>query len=357
MNRAIDISSQSFLTRNESAALKGFFMLLIILGHLRGVSYPVLKYLYCFHVQCFFILPFLYPVKAFTSKNILNLALKLLWPFVLLYFVLCVCGVFVFHTSYFQNPSELIPGIPNQVLGIWSFITGGITLIDKFSGTQFLWFLPCFFSMSVIRMWYYANDINLFQKALLFITGIVCYVVYSVLAYDVPILPQLTEIILQAISPLSVLQGLGFFTLGITSIWLIKKRFGNNSYISWSVIIILTLAFWFFNDNQIIFRILRFVFPAAFFLAVYSVRIQFAKSKILQNIGKRSLAVYLFHPFLCIVFGMMIPENLLSNWWVVCLQFIVILVVSYYLAVIVEKISFFRKLLFPEGEDFGLLKR
>ena len=155
---------KSWISRTDSSALKGLFILFIVMGHIRGITFGFQNYIYCFHVQCFFILPFLYPSKHLTKKNIFNLFLKLLWPFLLLYAILTLLDIFVLHDSSFISSDEVIPGVNNIVLGIWSFIAGGISLLNKFSGTQFLWFLPSFFSMCIIRMLYNKFHFKTYQK-------------------------------------------------------------------------------------------------------------------------------------------------------------------------------------------------
>ena len=343
------------ISRPESTALKGLLMILIVTGHLRGIANDFQMYLYCFHVQCFFILPFLYPAKPLTQNNILNLGLKLLWPYLLLYAFQIILSIYVFHDSYFIKSQELMPGINNIVLGLWSVITGGINLIDKYCGTQFLWFLPCFFSMIVIRMYYNEYIKGKFQKVVLCVIGIICYIVYSTFAYNNSFIPEEFIVISQSVSPFSVLQGLGYFVLGMSVVYLIKRIKYRKEYIYWGIVLILTVIYILWSDSQIIFRLLRFVFPVFFFLAVYYSRAVFCRIKLLHAIGARSLAIYLIHPFLCILVGLLLPKDILSNPIVLCMEFVVVLFLSYILAVVIERIPTIRKLLFPRGEEIGLI--
>lgn len=343
----------SFISRQESSALKGLLMLLIVLGHIRGITNGFQMYLYSFHVQCFFILPFLYPAKRFTSANVTSTFLKLFWPFLLLYVFQILMAIFLFHNSSFTSGKELIEGIPNGVLGAWSFITGGMTLIDKFCGTQFLWFLPCFLAMTLIRMWFADSRRPSYVLAILLAIGACAYVAYSVLDYR-PFLPEEYFIASQAISPLSIWQGTGFFALGFSVVWLIKRLKVSNELIWWGLVVVCTVIYALFNNDQIVFRFSRFFYPLVFFMAFYSSRTRLARSIFLQKVGTHSLAIYLIHPFLCIMGVMVIPEYLQRNVGVICIQFIIILALSYFIAEIIEKAPFLRKILFPRGEEIGL---
>lgn len=348
------VDNPSFISRNDSAALKGLLILLIIIGHLRGIPYLLQNYLYCFHVQCFFILPFLYPAKPLSNQNLLNLGLKLLWPFFLLYALQILLAVYVFHNSAFTDPQDLIPGIDNVSLGIWSFFTGGITLIDKFCGTQFLWFLPAFLSMSLIRGWYSTKNLSSLLKVLLFTVGTGCYVIYFVIRYGVPFYPVEFSLITQAVSPISVFEGLGYFALGMGVLFLIKRLNFNSALVYWGILLIITILYLLFNPYQLPFRIIKFFFPIVVFLALFSSKEWFGRFNILRKFGARSLAIYLIHIFLCMIAGMVIPKELLSNPGVLVLEFFVIAGLSYLLALLIDRISLLRILLFPKGEEIGI---
>lgn len=331
-------------------------MLLIVLGHIRGISFPFQMFLYSFHVQCFFIIPFLYPSKSLSRNNVTNLFLKLFWPFVLLYVLQVLISIYVFHDSYFSKAEELITGIPNVELGIWSFITGGIELINKFCGTQFLWFLPCFLSMSLIRMWYAGTRPSKFITALILIIGAVCFIIYSVVAYN-PFLPEDFFIISEAISPFSIWQGFGYFALGFAALYIIKECKIKKEYFYWGIVLAVSALYVVFNVEQIFLRIARLTFPIIFFLAFYHSRERLERLKFLHKIGTHSLAIYLIHPFLCIISAFIIPQTIISNPVVIICQFLVILSVSYLIAVVIERVSVLRMILFPRGEEIGLLPR
>lgn len=269
-------------------------------------------------------------------------------------FLMALLAVYVFHNSAFIDPQDLISGIDNVSLGIWSFFTGGITLIDKFCGTQFLWFLPTFLSMSLIRSWYSTKNLSSLVKVLLFTVGTGCYVIYFVIRYGVPFYPVEFSLITQAVSPISVFEGLGYFTLGMGVMFLIKRLNFNRAVAYWGVLLVITILYLLFNPYQLPFRIIKFFFPIVVFLALFSSKEWFGRFNILRKFGARSLAIYLIHVFLCMIAGMVIPKELLNNPGVLVLEFFVIAGLSYILALLIDRISLLRILLFPKGEEIGI---
>lgn len=351
------ISEKTLITREESASLKGLLILLIILGHCRGINLDIQGYLYCFHVQCFFILPFLYPSKPLTRKNLLNLGLKLLWPYYFLYTLLITIAILVFHESYFTKSSQLIPGINNILLGFWSYITGGTSLINKYCGSIFLWFLPCFFSMTIIKMWLAESEFNTNQKIILFVLGTICFLIYSVLLFKNGFLPKNFFNIAQAVSPFSVFQGLGYFTLGSFAKYLIKNSRFRSLKVYWPLFFIFSILFFILPDNQIVFRLCRLCLPIIFFLSIYNSRYTINKFKPLQRIGNHSLAMYLISSTLCIGAGVVLPAFFIQNPIGILFQFVIILMISFILALLINKISILRILLFPNGEDINSFQK
>ena len=146
------------LNRDESAAIKGLLMFLIILGH-NAVFTNSLKgsfnYLYTFHVLCFFVLPFMYgkteqkPFKQSFKKNFI----RLYYPFILFFTILSLLSYFTGGNEIDLNKiSTTGIGNNNYFIGFTStLITGNKYLIDHFTSFQYLWFLPVMFSMNLIK--------------------------------------------------------------------------------------------------------------------------------------------------------------------------------------------------------------
>jgi fucose 4-O-acetylase-like acetyltransferase len=145
----------NILSKQNSTAMKGFFILLIIFGHCsllgadwsHGIKYHVYSwynYLYDFHVACFFILPFLYNKNTYKKGNIKKYAARLLVPF-LLFCLIC------FLISLLYNKPINIYILPLALL------TGSEYLLKNSIGFGYLWFLPAMFTLLLIKDFYYTS--------------------------------------------------------------------------------------------------------------------------------------------------------------------------------------------------------
>ena len=86
--RAMEPSSETLLSRDESSSIKGILMLLIVLGHdIPFVdwtdSWMVMVWLYLFHIHSFFLLPFLYPIKPLDFYRF--------WNHIIRYYIKFIC--------------------------------------------------------------------------------------------------------------------------------------------------------------------------------------------------------------------------------------------------------------------------
>lgn len=119
----------------------------------------------------------------------------------------------------------------------------------------------------------------------------------------------------------------------------------------------MTVIYWCWWDVIPLFRILRFVFPPVFFLALYHSRRWFEHWAILRKFGHYSFAVYIFHPILCMAVGIVAPAYITRTIWGMAIQFVVVASISLIMAIVVDKIKFLRKILFPRGEDIAVLNK
>ena len=134
------------LSREASAALKGFLTLLIVLGHdellmtnSAGEQSFVFGWLYSFHVQCFLFLPFLYGRKALNGRRALDNLAKLYVPYVWI-FVVCL-AINAAYTRRFASPAEYG----------YALVFGNITLLKQTIGFYFPWFLPAMFALLILK--------------------------------------------------------------------------------------------------------------------------------------------------------------------------------------------------------------
>ena len=347
--------TDNLISREHSTILKGFLILLIILGHLRGISENFQDYLYSFHVQCFFILPFLYPSKKYNFTYIKNLFLKLYWPDWLFYTLFILLSIFILKDSAFVSKKNLIPGVNNILLGLWSYITGGMSLINKYCGVIFLWFLPCFFSLSLIRSWFYNKVRSEFVKTFFLFIGLICFFIFNVLLLRNGFLPKSFFYIAYAVSPFSILQGIGYFSLGYFSLHFIRfiSNYESAKYYLWGGVITTILLYFFFNKNQLIFRLLRFISPTLYFTFFYFFIEYLSKFRIFNIFGKYSLSIYLIHPIICIAIEMVVPIYILQNVFSLVIEFLFVTSISLMISILIERIKLLRMFIFPKGEEIG----
>lgn len=81
----------SYISRDHSIWIKGILTILIVLGHNMVFTIPLQKqgmmsFLYMFHIQGFFILPFLYGIndRSYTKERLKNTIIRFFWPYLLL---------------------------------------------------------------------------------------------------------------------------------------------------------------------------------------------------------------------------------------------------------------------------------
>lgn len=156
-------------------SLKGFGILLVILGH---TQFPYKDYLYWFHMPLFFILSgytlhLTYPCKVFVIKKINS--------FIIPYFIF---GILLIFMTYFADPKMML-------LEFLKLFYGGI----KNGGTLgTLWFLPTLCLAELIL--YILNKKSLLKKyviilvlTLLFLTAFISLKVTTQLPFNLNIIP------------------------------------------------------------------------------------------------------------------------------------------------------------------------
>ena len=200
-------------------------MFLIILGHNAVFTNTIpgsFGYLYTFHVQTFFALPFLYGTKKIQfSESFKKNFVRLYWPFI----IFCIILSTIWHIA------QHFIADPNNILGINigegkflyflnTLFTGNYYLIDYFTGFQYLWFLPVMFSMNVIRE---AIEGNKNLTYLVLIIGFFSYITFFVFMYSKPYSSDV-NFYMMLFSPFAVLQGCGAYFLGHISIGTIKHK-------------------------------------------------------------------------------------------------------------------------------------
>ena len=138
---------ESLISRRNSTLVKGFLILLIILGHngvlmgKHGGTTPNIlnDYLYSFHVYCFFMLAFLYDIPKFTYLRVKKDFITLMKPYFILIIVLLSYKLWICK-HYFDAEGTL-----------WAVVTANQGALKEYVGAYFPWFLPSFFTILLMR--------------------------------------------------------------------------------------------------------------------------------------------------------------------------------------------------------------
>ena len=206
-------STISYIKTSESTAIKGFLIFLIILGHnmiFTHYTEPIqgMGYLYCFHIQAFFILPFLYSAKPLTKERLANYFIRLYWPYLLLTTILSV----IYSNFYLQKEFDFW-GILRM------FITGDVDLIKQYCGIQIFWFMPAMFSLSVLKDWFYNS--NKVVRAVLLLFSCIANV-FLFLASDYGYYYEISTDI-RSVIPFGLYLGISYLVFGVFVRWIVGK--------------------------------------------------------------------------------------------------------------------------------------
>lgn len=349
------------LNREESSAIKGLLIFLIVLGHNALFTSSLsgsFEYLYSFHVQAFFVLPFLYGIsnKSSFRDSFKKNFVRLYYPFLLFFIALSILAYITDGSSIDMN--KVIEINDNKALYFADVIlTGNFYLIDYFTSFQYLWFLPVMFSMSVIKETIGRNKLI---NVLVLVVGFVSYIIFFVFMYNKPYDGDINFTIM-LFSPFAVLQGCGAYFLGRLSLIVIDNRFNK--------IITRTCAFMFlclstayivinyqgFINKESIWA-LRLLMPILFIGTLYTFRKYLANSKLLKKLGNNSFQIYIIHPPLCAVSYLICSKFMSVNIFYAIIVQIAVMLISYYVSVLWNRITPLRKKTLPRTiEDLYII--
>ncbi len=343
------IANKSFLTRNESNAVKGLLILLIVLGHdIPFVdmtdSWMVMVWLYLFHLQSFFLLPFLYPLKPLDGKRFANLLIRYYIPFI----------VFLLPLLVIQLLRKL-PTPPLYQLPI-VFVGGGALFLRKFIGTQFLWFLPAMCICSILKE-LFALAPPALRKLLLVLgaSAILCTIIatpkwlmnnnldYARLAFRILFTGFLLRTMVQGRFSWTVPAGIAF-ALGTICFFLHYRLCIRPFTIGYTL--------------TPFHHLLTLLMSISFVILLHHFRSILAQSSLLKLLGANSLFIYLFHIYWGYLGNWLLTKLhtplMLSS--VVCLA--IMLGGGLSLALAIRKLPRLQSILFPNTlDDFSLAWR
>lgn len=354
------MQDKNFISRDASTGIKGLLIFLIILGHNSFFSSETrigMVYLYTFHIQAFFMLPFLYPHKELSFVRFRDYAVRLYYPFIIIF-------LFLSLINYFGCSLGIVP--ENVSLGtmettdkwkefILTLITGNGYSIDYFSGFQFLWFLPVMFSMTLIKDLYYGNSTRRILKYTILISGCFFFFVYFIFGFRAPFDKSIIYL-LKEYSPFAITHALGAFFMGVCALLVIHMTKYKVANIVISIFFILgtIVCFRSQHDGEVpiddeIRWMLLLTMPFLFFFILYQLRNPISNITILRELGKYSFPIYIIHPLLLKILFTIIYPLYGTNWGIVIASQIVIAAISYYIARFIYAKKYLKAILFPNN--------
>lgn len=284
--------NSSLLSKEESSAIKGLLVILILLGHNSIImsssflgSSPIKNYLYCFHVYCFFVLPWLYGYKyQWGGQRLRNIwfdvrknTKRLLIPYFFFIIVLMLYGLIVEHRTF-------------DIVGVAeAIITGNERLLGHFIGAGFIWFLPSYFALSFLKsVWYNSN--KAIRQIILLLSAVGWILIIFILSWRYELFNY---------SVLALTQGLVFIAFPLIVNFFIQRSTAYHKYIVFALFIIISATFFLPYKLPIVNKQELYILaltPLAF-LCCYHLRHSLALSRTLRLIGKYSLEIYLLQMF------------------------------------------------------------
>lgn len=354
--------SNNYLSRDESTAIKGLLIFLIILGHNAVLTQSVksiMPFLYLFHVKLFFIIPFLYKVKTNTFKVSLEKNfIRLYYPYLIFFIFLSI--LYYFTSKVINDPHQIAKNLlsiqDNEILFFFNTIlTGNPYLIDYFTGYQFLWFLPVMFSLNIVK-----NQLqdNKTARAIILALGFIFYIVF----YSITLTPELTKIqfCTMLFSPFAIAQAVAMYFLGyVCSKILLNTKYnkvinivGTILFVALSVFLVYNLSInHHFIKESSLGAIYRFAMPFLAMGIVYTFKEKISKVRVFRALGEVSLPLYIFSTLICTVFYLIFKKiDAITPLNGIIAQ-VLIMLVSYYFVKLFYKLPFIYNKIFPQTLD------
>lgn len=274
-------------------SLKGFGVILVILGHLP--TFPELhKYIFSFHMPLFFFISgYLFNQKKYSQAGtfITSRVRSLLFPYFSLTFVSYL--IFVLTHYSFSHSKLYLPYEGNFSKTVYSTLYASYNS-DHFNSVIFngpLWFLPCLLVTSLIFYFLFKafnKSLNLFIAA----TVIISLIGYYSLNYLPQALPWSIDIAFNAVA---------FYSIGYLFKHYFEDTFFNISKIIIILLILVSLLSikvditdlnsWKFNENYFTFYLIAL---SGILSYTYIFR-KIGPSRFLEYYGKNSLIVFGLH--------------------------------------------------------------
>jgi hypothetical protein len=305
------------ISREHSTIIKGILIFLIVLGHnhiLCPIGTNFMKYLYEFHVVCFFVLPFFYERKAsLSSKEVMNTVIRTwipyLWMIILCYFVY---GIYAKDFSLtFRH--------------IQALITADKTYLGRYFGFVMPWFLPTFCSFTLL--------LGCARNYGLIYGGVMIWGIMNIF------LPWKDFFVERQTVAFGLAYAVVYFVNGAVTYWI--YRLGSwTKWLGLMGFIVLSVCYW----KQIHIFYLYLLFPTCAFLSLLLI-VPYVKGRLLSVLGKYSLGIYIIHLFISRIIEIAVPHTFFWG----CFTLVVTLACSTLLIAFIYKMEGLRKLFFPKS--------
>lgn len=344
----------SLISRDESSAIKGLLMLLIIFGHTSmlttnfatGDRTYLWNWLYTFHVFVFFILPFIYGYKrkrnmvetrigggidyqeviAEFKRNLVKLFIPYVW------FCIISGVLFLFIGGGTFNPKGMI----------YAIVFGNQPALGQYFGFNLLWFLPAMLAMLTLRSIYYNSNKHI--RISIVAISLILWGLWFFRVFDITVASTYV--------PFAISQGFYFIIFGLLSRWLIEKHWPNKYVIP--IVLLLIALFTWIDWKPIklphfsLYAVMRMLMPVLVFMFLYVFRNLLSKSKLLKLIGTYSLQIYLIHVFIINALNVLFLHFTKESVGLGVVIYVLTIIISIVLAMIMVKVPIINKVLFPK---------
>lgn len=304
------------ISREESTAIKGLLIMMIVLGHnhvLAPSNSLLFSYLYSFHLMCFFILPWFYfsQHKAICMDHIFSILRRNYVPYSI-FFLICLTLFIIKEKSLNIDWIQTTKG----------YCIGSPLNLRLSVGFIFLWFLPSFASFSILKI--FCNTSAPLKYLLLTLS---CSIIF---------LPWNIQEWLKNSLPFGLFFATKFLCLG----WITIKCMmyvPHAQYVGGISFVIISIFYFMGIRNEFIMQI----FPIFAFTTLLLLK-RIICNPVFQTIGKYSLCIYLTHMFISTTLDKMLPTTMIYGFLAYCIT----LVISYIVATFIYHTKL-HKIIFP----------
>lgn len=328
--------NKSLLNREYSTWIKGFLTFFIILGHNIVFTTPlseygVMSFFYLFHIQGFFILPFLYGVdtKPYTSRRIKDTIMRFYWPY----------GVFVTFMMLGVGVATRFSNVTWEGLGRLYVFCDAIS-IKQMCDIQVFWFLPSMMMTVLLKELYYRTNRHIRFILFSISFAFVIYTVYANTSYQA----QSTSTCITRHLPLGMGYAIQMLAMGVVLRSLIDYIEKIQGYklafvLSTSGFLICFMFYMKYvaylighSDLNVAYAILQNIAPVLFMvMVVCALNLSHPNmgNSMVMKLGQRSLYVYLISPFIGYIVYFVCDYFNGMYWWIGLLLWPMIAFIAY----------------------------